>query len=77
MLSFGHQCSGEEEFRQQRIPTQQLQVAITNLYKYDKAACGKNIAAKQGVSVTYCDQSQEARKSEAAKRNMSADEIKN
>ena len=49
---------------------QQLQIAMTNLYKYDKAACAKNIAAKQGVSVTYCDQSQEARKSEAAKRNM-------
>ena len=28
------------------------------------------IAAKQGVSVTYCDQSQEAKKSEAAKKNM-------
>ena len=40
---------------------QQLQVAMTNLYKYDKTACAKNIAAKQGVSVTYCDQSQEAR----------------
>ncbi len=49
---------------------QQLQIAIANLYKYDKAACAKNIAARQGVSVTYCDQSQEARKSEAAKRNM-------
>ena len=49
---------------------QQLQVAMTNLYKYDKAACAKNIAAKQGVSVTFCDQSQEARKSEATKRNM-------
>jgi hypothetical protein len=48
---------------------QQLQIAIANLYKYDKAACAKNIAARQGVSVTYCDQSQEARKSEAAKRN--------
>ena len=40
---------------------QQLQVAMTNLYKYDKAACSKNIAAKQGVSVTYCDQSQESK----------------
>ena len=49
---------------------QQLQVAMTNLYKYDKAAFAKNIADKQGVSVTYCDQSQEARKSEATKRNM-------
>lgn len=49
---------------------QQLQIAMTNLYKYDKAACAKNIAAKQGVSVTYCDQSQEARKSEAAKRRQ-------
>ena len=37
--------------------SQQLQVAITNLDKYDKAACAKNVAAKQGVSVTYCDQS--------------------
>ena len=48
---------------------QQLQVAITNMYKYDKAACTKNIAAKQRVSVTYCDQSQKARKLEAARRN--------
>ena len=46
---------------------QQLQIAVANLYK---AACAKNIAARQGVSVTYCDQSQEARKSETAKRNM-------
>ena len=43
---------------------------MTNLYRYDKAACAKNIAANRGVSVTYCDQSQEARKSAAAKRNM-------
>ena len=49
---------------------QQLQIAMTNLYKYDKAACAKHIAANVGVSVTYCDQSQEARKAEAAKRNM-------
>ena len=49
---------------------QQLHVAVTNLYKYDKAACAKKIAAKQGESVTYFDQSQEARKSEAPKRNV-------
>lgn len=45
-------------------------MAMTNLYKYDKASCAKNLAAKVEVSVTYCNQSQEVRKSEAAKRNM-------
>ena len=49
---------------------QQLRIAMTNLYRYDKTACAKNIAANVGVSVTYCDQLQEARKSEATKRNM-------
>ena len=49
---------------------QQLQIAMINLYKYDKAACAKSTAARKGVSVSYCDQSQDARRSEAAKRNM-------
>ena len=31
---------------------QQLQIAVVNLYKYDKAACAKNIAAKDCDSYT-------------------------
>lgn len=48
---------------------QQLQTAMVNLYKYDKAACAKHIAAEHNASVCYRDKSEQARRNAAAKRN--------
>ena len=32
---------------------QAIQAALINMYKYDKAACAKHVAAKEGISVSY------------------------
>ena len=34
---------------------QSIQAALINMYKYDKAVRAKHIAAKDGVSISYCE----------------------
>ena len=48
---------------------QQLQSAMVNLYKLDKASCSKHLAALDGSSIAYYSQTTEARKKAADKRN--------
>ena len=49
---------------------QPLQSAMINLYKYDKAACAKHMAARRSISISYCDTSENGRKTAATKRNI-------
>ena len=41
---------------------------MTNVYKVDKVACLKHIAAEDGVSLSYQSQTEEARRTAAAKK---------
>ena len=49
---------------------QAIQAALINMYKYDKAACAKHVAAKEGISVSYAETSLDARKKQAIKRSI-------
>ena len=40
------------------------------MYKYDKAACAKHLAAKEGVSISYCESTIEARNKHARKCSL-------
>ena len=48
--------------------TQQLKIAITNVYKLDKMICHKHMAAEQGTSILYRSRDFESRKKSAAAR---------
>lgn len=48
---------------------QQLQNAMINLYKLDKACCSKHLAALDGSSIAYYSQTTQARRKAADRRN--------
>ena len=47
---------------------QRLKLAMIKVYKVDKVACLKHIAAEDGVSLSYRSQTEEARRTAAAKK---------
>ena len=49
---------------------QAIQAALINMYKYDKAACAKHIAAMEGTSISYIGKNLEIRKKQNIKRSI-------
>ena len=44
---------------------QGIKLAMISVYKVDKVVCLKHIAAEEGVSLSYCSTSEEARRTSA------------
>ena len=80
-MSFNYQCRKHKDYTSEN--PQGIKLAMSKVYKIDKVACLKHIAAQHKTSLSYCLRTEEARRTAATRKqkqrckNISTDKSAN